>query len=331
MMGADQMQPALRGYIADHGLETAARVAFELEQPLLLTGEPRTGKTLFAAFLAQQLAPRWLATNHALALFKFDTKSTSIASDLFYRFDSLRRLHAVHDAGMSRDNRDYITFDALGKAILLTRPPLEVATLTLGTVAHLAPERSVVLIDEIDKAPRDFPNDILNEIDQMYFSIPELRDQTSGGTCVIRANPLFKPLVVLTSNSEKNLPPAFLRRCIFHHIAFPEREYRQRMEDIIIANLTQAPPGRFTREALDFFYTLREDKYMEKVPATAELVQWMRLLYRRLQDQHGHAVDDLSLAVLTQDELTGTLGVLVKSVDDMQLARQHAARRYEKH
>ena len=311
-------------YIADPALETAARVAIELDQPLLLTGEPGTGKTSFAAFLARTLAPRWLGLPYELPLFKFETKSTSVANDLFYRFDNLRRLHAVHDAAMSRDNLDYITFEALGMSILLTRPPQELGEMRIGTVAGATPVRSVVLIDEIDKAPRDFPNDILNEIDQMYFRIVELRDH-NGRVRSVEADPALRPLVVLTSNSEKNLPAAFLRRCVFHHIEFPEREQRQRIADIIAAHLSQ-PPARLTREAIEFFYTLREDQRMDKLPATAELVQWMRLLSARAQGlpEEGQGA---SLAALSQKELAGTLGVLVKSVDDLRRAREHLAKR----
>jgi MoxR-like ATPase len=314
-------------YIADRALEMAARVAVELGQPLLLTGEPGTGKTSFAAHLASTLAPGWLGLDEPLPLFKFDTKSTSVASDLFYRFDNLRRLHAVHDSSMSADNREYISFEALGLAILSTRPPAELLDIGLGKLADGAPMRSVVLVDEIDKAPRDFPNDILNEVDQMYFRIPELRDG-SGAIRVVRAQPLLKPLMVLTSNSEKNLPAAFLRRCIFHHIEFPERQYKQRMADIISSNLARYPHGRLTDEAVDFFYTLREDRQMQKAPATAELVQWMRLLHGRLQGDQAGEPRELALTALPLEELSGTLGALAKNADDLRRAQQHAARLY---
>jgi MoxR-like ATPase len=326
-MPATNIVSAPEIYIADRALEMAARVAVELGQPLLLTGEPGTGKTSFAAFLASRLAPAWLGLDRPLPLFKFDTKSTSVASDLFYRFDNLRRLHAIHDPSMSPDNRDYISFEALGLAILLTRPRAEVRDLGVATLSGAGPGRSVVLVDEIDKAPRDFPNDILNEVEQMYFRIPELRDD-AGAIRVVRAEPELKPLMVLTSNSEKNLPAAFLRRCIFHHIEFPERKYKLRMTDIIASNLTRHPRGRLNDEAVDFFYTLREDRSMQKPPATAELVQWMRLLHGRLLAREESGAADLPLTALSLEELSGTLGTLAKNVDDLRRAQQHAASLY---
>lgn len=316
-------------YIADRALELAAWAAMELGQPLLLTGEPGTGKTSFAAFLAHKLAPQWLGTSEPLPLLRFDTKSTSTASDLFYRFDHLRRLHAVHDRDMSPDNRDYISYEALGLAILRTRPLDEVRELGGPALGHWRPGRSVVLVDEIDKAPRDFPNDILNEVDQMYFRIPELRDR-QGRIPVVHAASGLEPLVVLTSNSEKNLPAAFLRRCVFHHIEFPDRKYRERMAEIVAANLTRLQPGALTDDAIDFFYTLREDRTVQKPPATAELVQWLRVLHTHLGRHEAREWQALPLTAIPFELLNGTLGTLAKTVDDLRRAQYHAANLYER-
>jgi MoxR-like ATPase len=250
-----------------------------------------------------------------------------VGSDLFYRFDSLRRLLANHDTTMSRENRDYISFEALGTAILHTQPWEKVRRLVPQDAHPGAPVRSVVLVDEIDKAPRDFPNDILNEIDQeMFFRIPELQLPNGGGIVRVEADPKFKPIVVLTSNSEKNLPAAFLRRCVFHHIEFPDRRLRQRLTDIITANLTQCPPGRLTEEAIDFFYVLREDPTVDKAPATAELVQWVQYLHGMKSKAGKNAPHEQSLKDLPRDDFLGTLGVLAKNVDDLRSAQQHAAR-----
>jgi MoxR-like ATPase len=225
-----QISEAAKSYIADSDLNTAAEVAMHLGQPLLLTGEPGTGKTSFAEYLAEVLAPRFFQCG-PLPLHRFETKSTSSAADLFYRFDSLKRLQSTRVEGMSQDNRDYISFQALGLAILESLPWSEVDDLLPDRADHPpVPTRSVVLIDEVDKAPRDFPNDILNEIDRMFFRIPEVPPRaTAAGLPASRshsrdvhANKTLRPVVILTSNREKNLPDAFLRRCIFHNIRFPD-------------------------------------------------------------------------------------------------------------
>ncbi len=288
-------------YVSHKNLEIAAQVAAQLNQPLLLTGEPGTGKTTYAQHLARTFA---LQRSEAMAIpvLKFETKSTSSSKDLFYHFDSLRRFHAAHDEDMSRDNRDYISFNALGEAILRSRSRADVEDLLPG---HTGPQQSVVLIDEIDKAPRDFPNDILNEIERLYFRIPELRMRT------VEADPDFRPLVVLTSNSEKNLPDAFLRRCVFYHIPFPDKED---MIKIVRANLDENLA--FTGSAVDFFYGLRELD-LDKPPATAELVGWLRALRTR----GAYAEKELSAS---PHLVQGTLGTLMKTREDMERARQYS-------
>src|SRR5215475_5318615 len=175
-------------YILLPQLATTVNVALALNQPLLVTGEPGCGKTALAWAVAVQLGCRVL---------EFHTKSTSTARDLLYQIDSLRRFHdASTGDARARDASAYLAYRALGEAIR-------------------SPTATVVLIDEIDKAPRDFPNDLLNELDRMEFDVPELPDDQRRKASVAR------PIVIITSNSERQLPLPFLRRCVFHHIEFP--------------------------------------------------------------------------------------------------------------
>ena len=292
--------PPADRYISHANLDIAAEVAIQLEQPLLLTGEPGTGKTTYARHLARTFGEQ--TGEGELPLLMFETKSTSAARDLFYHFDHLGRFHAAHDQTMPSDNRAYLTFNALGAAILRSRPAAEVADLL---PEHRRPCRCVVLIDEIDKAPRDFPNDILNEIERQYFRIPEL------GLRTIVADPDYRPLVVLTSNSEKNLPDAFLRRCVFYHLPFPDPAA---MRDIVRANLDGEPA--LTADAIDFFYALRTLE-LDKPPATAELVGWLKAL-------RGRGASSARTLAEVRQIVQGTLGVLAKTAEDLERVRAHA-------
>ena len=309
-------------YIPDPALIIAAEVALELGLPLLIAGEPGTGKTSFANYLAQKLAPRWFqerangaASAAALPLYKFETKSTSVATDLFYRFDSLRLFHAAHAGGDKPDNRDYITFEALGKAILYSRPWNALCETVARPSDYPESGRAVVLIDEVDKAPRDFPNDILNEIERMFFRIPELQTKDKREVLQIEADPDLKPLIVLTSNSERTLPDAFLRRCIFHHIDFPKRTQAKRLQEIIAANIGQAV-GTLANDALDFFFTVREAD-LDKPPTTAELVQWIQMLQARRWSGGQLDPERAKLADVPLGELQASLGALAKTKDDL--------------
>ena len=254
------------GYLPDEGLADAIRVALLLRKPLLLTGEPGTGKTECASYLSWKL-------RYGEPL-KFEAKSNSEARDLFYTYDTLGRFQAKDGEGPRPDPRTFIYYNALGEAILQSQEQPKVAhVLPPQGWTHRGPAQSVVLIDEIDKAPRDFPNDLLNEIDRKYFKIPELRND------VVRASEEFEPVLVITSNSEKNLPAAFLRRCVYYHIPFPEG----RLEQIVSARLPEFVPGEspLLKDAIGFFTYLRGVAAVEKAPATAELLDWLLYLTQR--------------------------------------------------
>jgi MoxR-like ATPase len=280
------------GYLADEGLRDAVNVALMLGQPLLVTGEPGTGKTQLATSIAFELG--------LPAPLIFHTKTTSTARDLFYRYDALGHFH---DAQFRKDEtrvEDYIHYEALGLAILLSMSPQEANPFLPEHLRDRGPVRSVVLIDEVDKAPRDLPNDVLNEIDNMSFTVKE-----TGHT--FSADQQLRPVVVLTSNSEKNLPDAFLRRCIFYHISFPTRE---RLKEIVQRRLRF--DSNFTPQMLDHalqhFEQIR-DLTLKKKPATAELLAWLKILEKRQIDvgnlQRGEA-----------EALAFTYSILSKSKED---------------
>jgi MoxR-like ATPase len=286
------MDPA--NYLADAGLRDACNVALLLGQPLLLTGEAGTGKTLFASSVAHELGlPR---------PYKFETKSTSTAQDLFYTYDALKRFQSQGDQSSALP---YITYQALGKAMLFSNDPAQVQALLPPGLTHPGKTRSVVLIDEIDKAPRDFPNDMLNELELMYFRIPEL-------DAIVRADPAKMPVVIITSNSEKDLPDAFLRRCVYYHIQFPEET---RLREIIARRLglNSAGSSVFLDVALEVFRLLRQPgSGLRKKPATAELLGWMFAM-QQIAPNPNHPLEDPQI-VLT------TLSSLVKTADDQRTA-----------
>jgi MoxR-like ATPase len=300
-------------YLPDEGLVDAVNVALLMGQPLLLTGEPGTGKTQLAYRLAWELG-------YGDPL-KFETKSTSRAQDLFYTYDALARFRDAQSGAGERDARAYLTYNALGEAVLLTRPPAAVAPYLPPGFAHPGPRRSVVLIDEVDKAPRDFPNDLLNELDELYFRIPEL------GNARVEAEPDLRPVVVITSNSEKDLPDPFLRRCIYYNIPFPERE-SGRLAEIVVNRLgvyAGHGGGTFLEDALDLFYALRAPAAgLRKKPATAELLGWMVTL----QESADGADNPLRSG---DDVVLKTLSTLVKTAEDQENAINVAKRWLEKH
>jgi MoxR-like ATPase len=283
-------------YIADQGLVDAVNTALLLGQPLLLTGEPGTGKTQLASALAHQLG-------YGRPL-RFEAKSTSQARDLFYHYDSIGHFRAKDVASPL----PFINYAALGKAVLFAHEPGDVQHLMPPGLQHPGPSSSVVLIDEVDKAPRDFPNDILVELEELSFRIPEL-------DASLRAPDTRRPVVVITSNSERDLPDAFLRRCVYYDIPFPSPKT---LRSILERRLTGLDGARhnddFITAALDFFQKLRDLPDLRRKPATAELIAWISALRRAYPGRDNPLTE--------KQALLEKLGVLVKTRDDLGVARR---------
>lgn len=277
--GLDDSEPWQ--YIPDPGLVDAANVALMLGKPLLLTGEPGCGKTVFASSLAWELKfPPPL---------KFETKSDSLARDLFYNFDTLGMFQAAYlprPVGGAVNPADYLSYNALGESILRSAP-LEIDHPLKKAWPHEQGQGTVVLIDEVDKAPRDFPNDLLNELERMFFKVPQLNQPDR--TCKVQAPEDQRPVVVLTSNAEKQLPPAFLRRCVYYHLPFPNFDEDNRLARIVSRRVGRYR-GRFApdqtsiesdaallRQGLEVFFTLREER-LSKKPSTGELIDWLGIM-----------------------------------------------------
>lgn len=293
-------QTAPEKYLPDAGLVDAVNVALMLGQPLLLTGEAGVGKTQLAYHLAHQLGLE--------KPLKFETKSDSKAKDLFYLYNYLAHFHAAQSKQGSQKSKDYITYNALGLAILRANSYETIKE--KGILADDFPKykssRSVVLIDEIDKAQRDFPNDILNEVELMSFKISELENTE------VKADASMRPLLILTSNSEKHLPDAFLRRCIYYHIQFPDA---MRLSQIIESRLGLSirDSSQFVQSALALFEQLRQAG-LQKKPATAELLNWLMALKSMFP------ASDNPLAENKQ-QIQRTISTLVKNQDDLLIAK----------
>ncbi len=227
-------------YIADEMIQRIVNAAIALERPLLVRGEPGTGKTLLAHSIADALNKKLIIWN---------IKSTTKASDGLYVYDQVMRLNDARfgDRDIS-DIRQYIKLGKLGEAFA-------------------SEEQVVLLIDEIDKADIEFPNDLLNELDEMSFYINETGDEIKAKT---------RPIVVITSNAEKELPDAFLRRCVFHYIDFPEKKL---MRDIVKVHHPNIQ-DKLLEQVLDKFYHLRSLNYLRKKPSTSELIDWIAILIK---------------------------------------------------
>lgn len=298
-----------KNYCTEDGLIDAINVALLMGQPLLLTGEPGTGKTQLAYRIAWELG-----FDPPL---KFETKSDSSAKDLFYHYDSLSRFHAAQ-VKETVEQRNFITYNALGEAIIRSHGSERYGE------REVLPEdfsfgscpRSVVLIDEIDKAPRDFPNDILNELEWLYFRVPEL------GNITFESKKGMEPIVIITSNSEKDLPDAFLRRCVFYHIQFPDQERLRHIVENRLSELAADQP-EFLSDALTFFDKIRSPSVgLIKKPATAELISWLTAL-SRIKKNENPFVDE-------QGAIINSLGTLIKSRDDLKAAQQVVAEWFRK-
>lgn len=254
------------GYLAGAPLVNAVNVALALEMPLLVTGEPGTGKT--------QLAYRMAAELGFPEVLRFDTKSSSQAAELFYSFDSIRQFSRSQLAAAAGQPlppaREFLRLNALGLAIVRALPPMVVRERLGEDFVLPAAQRSLVLIDEIDKAPRDFPNDLLNQIEDSSFEVPELGER-------FQAPRALRPVVVITSNSEKQLPEPFLRRCVYHHIEFPRDE--SELDAILGSRLSKLQlDGRAFDDAKRLFFKVRDDPRITKKPSTSELLDWLRAL-----------------------------------------------------
>jgi len=255
-------------YIVSPELRDAVNVAVALEKPLLVRGEPGTGKTVLAEAIAESLV---------MELISWNIKSTSKAQDGLYLYDTVQRLNDARFGDRDiTDVRQYIKYGPLGRSFL-------------------SEQRLVLLIDEIDKADMEFPNDLLHELDRMSFRVEETSDYFAAK---------HRPVVIITSNAEKELPDAFLRRCVFHYIEFPDKEL---MTDIVKVHHPDIEE-ELLRQVLVRFYWLRDLPDLRKRPSTSELIDWIAALRRG------------GIEPQTIEMELPFLGVLLKRESDINLA-----------
>ncbi|MFT3730392.1 MAG: MoxR family ATPase [Hyphomicrobium sp.] len=265
-------------YVATPDLKVAVNAAIRLERPLLIKGEPGTGKSVLAAEVARALdAP----------LIEWHIKSTTKAQQGLYEYDAVSRLRD----GQLGDERvkDIANYIKRGKL----------------WDAFVAPKRSVLLIDEIDKADIEFPNDLLQELDRMEFFVYETGQTIKAET---------RPIVLITSNNEKELPDAFLRRCFFHFIKFPDAETMRQIVEVHFPGLK----NRLVSDALRVFYELRDVPGLKKKPSTSELLDWLKLLLH----------EDIDPALLRESDprklVPPLAGALIKNEQDAHLLERLA-------
>jgi len=294
----DTRRDAPEHYVTGAGLRDAVNIALHLARPLLVTGEAGTGKTQLAYRMAYELTPQMPEP------LRFQTKARAEASDLFYRYDALRHFQEVQvNENRAVRTRDFLRMEALGIAILRSCADRAMANSYLEEKWRTdVPVRSVVLIDEIDKAPRDLPNDLLAEIENMSFEIKETGES-------FRSAPEYKPVVLMTSNSERDLPDAFLRRCVYYHIPLPDRN----MLRTIVTKRAQ-PGAAFSPEmlenALTKFQEIR-DRVSKKKPSTDELIAWVRVLAALKLDPKNPKPGE-------REALAFSYSVLVKDATDLE-------------
>lgn len=261
-------------YVASEQLMASVNVAIALQKPLLIKGEPGTGKTMLAQAVADALGKK---------LYIWNIKSTTKAQEGLYVYDTIQRLYdgQFGEEGVS-DIARYIKLGKLGEAFE-------------------SEEQVILLIDEIDKADLEFPNDLLWELDQMEFYIHETRR-------TVKAK--HRPIVIITSNAEKELPDAFLRRCIFHYIDFPDKEL---MEQIVRTHYPDVEES-ILKQAMDVFYQIRAMRDIRKKPSTSELIDW---------------INALQIGGITADRIRKELpfiGVIVKKDEDLETVQQEKAK-----
>ena len=257
-------------YVASEELMRAVNIAMVLQKPLLIKGEPGTGKTMLAEAISAALGKKLVIWN---------IKSTTKAQDGLYVYDVVQRLYDSQFGGEGVDNIEkYVKLGKLGEAFT-------------------ADEQVILLIDEIDKADLEFPNDLLWELDRMEFHIPE-----TGRTVTAK----HRPIVIITSNAEKELPDAFLRRCVFHYIEFPDKEL---MAEIVRVHFPQLDET-LLEQVLEAFYRIRNLPQIKKKPSTSEIVDWIQALV------HGGVSPDRVVREVPY------LGVLLKKNEDMDVLRR---------